>query len=95
MGMIKSFADKETEKLFRGRKSRAVPPQLREKALAKLLSVDIATDVQELEAPPSNHLHKLGGKREGQWALSINLQYRVCFEFEGHDAYEVEIVDYH
>ncbi len=93
--MIKSFADKETEKLFGGRKSKAVPEQLREKALAKLLSVDIATDVRDLEAPPSNRLHKLGGKREGQWSISINMQYRVCFEFEGGDAYEVEIVDYH
>ncbi len=93
--MIRSFADKETERLFGGRKSKAVPPQLREKALAKLLSVDIATDVRELEAPPSNRLHKLGGKREGQWSISINMQYRVCFEFKGGDAYEVEIVDYH
>lgn len=93
--MIKSFADKETEKLFGGRKSKAVPPQLREKAEAKLLSLDAATDVRDLEAPPSNRLHKLGGKREGQWSISINMQYRVCFEFEGGDAYEVEIVDYH
>ena len=93
--MIKSFADKETERLWNGRKSKAVPPHLREKAEAKLLSVDIATDVRELEAPPSNRLHKLGGKREGQWSISINMRYRVCFEFEGGDAYEVEIVDYH
>ncbi|CAA9468724.1 MAG: hypothetical protein AVDCRST_MAG25-1831 [uncultured Rubrobacteraceae bacterium] len=93
--MIRSFANKETERLFGGGKSHAVPPQLREKALAKLLSVDIATDVRELEAPPSNRLHKLGGKREGQWSISINKQYRVCFGFEGGDAYEVEIVDYH
>jgi proteic killer suppression protein len=93
--MIRSFANKETERLFGGGKSSAVPPQLREKALAKLLSVDIATDVRELEAPPSNRLHKLGGKREGQWSISINKQYRVCFGFEGGDAYEVEIVDYH
>ena len=93
--MITSFADKETEKLFKGRKSKAVPPQLREKALAKLLSVDAATNVKELEAPPSNRLHKLGRDRQGQWSISINMQYRVCFEFEGGDAYKVEIVDYH
>jgi toxin HigB-1 len=93
--MIKSFADRETERLWKGRKSKGVPPHLREKALAKLMSVNIATNVRELEAPPSNRLHKLGGDREGQWSISINMQYRVCFEFEGGDAYGVEIVDYH
>jgi len=93
--MIKGFADKETERLWNGRKSKAVPPHLREKAEAKLLSVDIATNVQELRVPPSNHLHKLGGDRQGQWAINVDKQYRVCFEFEGGDAYEVEIVDYH
>ena len=93
--MIKSFRDKETERLWKGRKSKAVPPQLREKALAKLVSVDIAGSVRELEAPPSNRLHKLGGDRQGQWSISINKQYRVCFRFEGGDAYEVEVTDYH
>ena len=93
--MIKSFKDKETRKLWEGDKSKAVPPRLWEKAEAKLLSVDIATDVRELEVPPSNHLHKLGGKRQGQWAINIDKQYGVCFEFEGGDAYDVEVVDYH
>jgi proteic killer suppression protein len=93
--MIKGFADKETERLFKGRKQKAVPPHLREKAVAKLLSVDAATNVRELEVPPSNHLHKLGGRRQGQWAINIDKQYRVCFEFDGGDAYEVEVTDYH
>ena len=93
--MIKDFANKETEKLWKGRKSKAVPLQLREKAIAKLLSVDIATNVEELEVPPGNRLHKLGGNREGQWSISINRQYRVCFRFEDGDAYEVEVTDYH
>lgn len=93
--MIKSFADRETEKLWNGRKSKAVPAQLRERALAKLLSMGIATNVRELEVPPGNRLEKLRGDREGQWSIRINQQYRVCFRFEGGDAYEVEVVDYH
>lgn len=93
--MIKSFADKETRKLWEGQNSKAVPPHLREKAVAKLTSVDIATNVDELRVPPSNHLHKLSGDREGQKAINIDGKYRVCFVFEGGDAYEVEIVDYH
>lgn len=93
--MIKSFADKETEKLFWGRKSRAVPEQVRERALSKLLVLNAATDVEDLRAPPGNRLEKLRGDREGQWSIRINRQYRVCFSFEGGDAHEVEVVDYH
>jgi toxin HigB-1 len=45
--------------------------------------------------PPSNHLEKLRGERKGQWSVRINKQYRVCFSFEGGDAHDVEITDYH
>ncbi|MBA4116868.1 MAG: type II toxin-antitoxin system RelE/ParE family toxin [Rubrobacter sp.] len=93
--MIKSFADKETERLWRGRKSKAVPEDVRERAVAKLVSINAATSVEELRVPPGNRLHKLGGDREGCWSISINQQHRACFVFEGGDAYEVEIVDYH
>jgi toxin HigB-1 len=93
--MIKGFADKETERLFRGRKSRAVPAQIRERALAKLLVLDAATEVEELRVPPGNRLEKLRGERAGQWSIRINQQYRICFSFEGGDAYDVEITDYH
>lgn len=93
--MIKSFADKETERLWKGRKSKAVPGDVRERAVAKLTSINIATNVEELSIPSGNRLHKLSGDREGQWSISINQQYRVCFVFEGGDAYEVEVVDYH
>jgi proteic killer suppression protein len=93
--MIKSFKDRETERLWKGRKSKAVPEQLREKAVAKLLSVDIATNVEELRVPPGNRLHKLSGDREGQWSISINKQFRVCFMFEDGDAHDVEVSDYH
>lgn len=93
--MIKSFADRETERLWKGRRSKAVPTQLRERAVAKLVSIDIATSAEELQAPPGNRLEKLGGERAGQWSIRINRQYRVCFVFEGADAYDVEVVDYH
>jgi proteic killer suppression protein len=93
--MIKSFADKETEKLFRGRRSRAVPEHARERALSKLLVLNAATDVEDLRSPPGNHLEKLRGGREGQWSIRINQQYRICFSFEGGDAHDVEITDYH
>jgi proteic killer suppression protein len=93
--VIRSFADRETERLFRGRRSRAVPTDIRERALAKLVAINIATNVEELRVPLGNRLEKLRGDREGQWSVRINQQYRVCFFFEGGDAYEVEVTDYH
>ena len=93
--MIKSFADKETERLFGGRKSRALPLQVRERALSKLLVLNAATNVEDLRAPPGNHLEKLRGDREGQWSIRVNRQYRVCFSWIGTDAHDVEITDYH
>ncbi len=93
--MIRSFADRQTERLFRGRRSRAVPTEIRERALAKLVAINVATNVEELRIPPGNRLEKLRGDREGQWSIRINQQYRVCFLFEGGDAYEVEVTDYH
>ncbi len=89
--VIKSFADKETEKLFRGRKSKAVPPQTRERALSKLMVLNAATNVEDLRVPPGNRLEKLRGDREGRWSIRINQQFRVVFLFEGGDAYEVEV----
>jgi addiction module HigA family antidote len=93
--VIKSFADKETERLFRGRKSKAVPTELRERALSKLLVLNAATNVEDLRAPPGNRLEKLRGDREGRWSIRVNRQYRVCFSWIGADAHDVEITDYH
>jgi len=93
--VIKSFADKETERLFRGRKSKAVPTELRQRALSKLLVLNAATNIEDLRAPPGNRLEKLRGDREGQWSIRVNRQYRVCFSWIGADAHDVEITDYH
>ena len=93
--MIKSFSDKETERLFRGRKSKAVPTELRDRALSKLLVLNAATNIEDLRAPAGNRLEKLRGDREGQWSIRVNRQYRVCFSWIGADAHDVEITDYH
>jgi proteic killer suppression protein len=93
--VIRSFADKETQRLFRGRKSKAVPTELRERALSKLLVLNAATNIEDLRAPPGNRLEKLRGDREGQYSIRVNRQYRVCFSWIGADAHDVEITDYH
>ena len=93
--MIRSFKDKETQKLFLGRRSRAVSGQAVRRAQLKLAQLDQVESVDELKIPPENRLHALGGDREGQWAIRINDQYRICFRFENGDAYNVEATDYH
>ena len=93
--MIRSFKDNETQKLFMGRRSRAVSWQAVRRAQVKFAQLDQVESVEELEVPPGNRLHALGGDREGQWAIRINDQYRICFRFESGDAYDVEATDYH
>jgi toxin HigB-1 len=93
--MIKSFADKETRKVWDRERSKAVPADLQRKALRKLEQIDVVDDLNELRVPPGNRLERLGGDRAGQYSIRINRQYRVCFTWEDGDAYEVEIVDYH
>ena len=93
--MIKSFADRETQQLFTTGKSRRLPPDLVRRALRRLEYVELASDLNDLTVPPSNRLHALQGDREGQYSISINDQWRVCFRFVNGDAYDVEITDYH
>jgi proteic killer suppression protein len=54
-----------------------------------------ANSLVDLQVPPSNHLEKLKGDREGQYSIRINERWRICFRWRENDAYEVEIVDYH
>lgn len=93
--MIKGFRDKETQKLFRGRKSKAVSQQAARKAMQKLAQLNRVSSAEEMGSPPSNKLHKLSGNREGQWSVNVDKQYRICFRFEDGNAYDVEAVDYH
>ena len=93
--MIKSFADKETERIFNREASRRFPPDIQRKARIKLEVLDAAEALQDLRIPPSNHLEKLSGDRQGQHSIRINNQWRICFVWQDGDAYRVEIVDYH
>ena len=93
--MIRSFADKETQQLYVTGKSRRLPSDLAKRALRRLEYIDLANDLSDLKVPPSNRLHALWGDREGQFSISINDQWRICFRFADGDAYDVEITDYH
>lgn len=93
--MIKTFADKRTKELYENGQSKRFPPGIWERAVRKLEYLDLATSVTDLKAPPSNRLHKLGRDRAGQYSISVNDQWRLCFRFKDGDAYDVEMTDYH
>ena len=57
--------------------------------------LDGAATLEDLKSPPGNRLEKLIGGRRGQHSIRVNDQYRICFVWHGHDAFEVEITDYH
>jgi proteic killer suppression protein len=93
--MIRSFADRETERLFARTPGRRFPPELHRVMLRKLLQLDAANRLDDLRIPPGNRLEALKGDRKGQHSIRVNDQWRVCFRWDDGDAYEVEIVDYH
>jgi proteic killer suppression protein len=95
IGMIKTFADKETHKLFVSGKSKRMPADVLRRAIRRLEFIHFANDINDLLVPPSNRLHALKGDRKGQHSISINDQWRICFRFIEGDAYDVEITDYH
>lgn len=93
--MIKSFKDKETEKLFNRHFSKKLPQNLQHLARRKLVMLDAAPELNALRIPPGNRLETLKGDRKGQHSIRINDQWRVCFRWKTGDAYDVEIADYH
>jgi len=93
--MIKSFACKETQKVFTKGKSKQLPPDLIRRAIRKLEYIHLASVVEDLYVPPSNRFHALQGNREGQFSITMNNQWRICFQFIDGHAYDVEIIDYH
>jgi proteic killer suppression protein len=92
---IRTWACEETRAIFEGESPDLVPRTVLKRANMKLLVLHAASDLRDLLVSPGNRLEKLRGKREGQYSIRINDQYRICFVWRGGDAYQVEIVDYH
>jgi len=93
--VIKTFKDEETEKVYHRQVSRKLPFSIQQVALRKLRMLNNADTLNDLRVPPANRLEKLVGDRAGQHSVRINDQWRVCFEWRGNNAYNVEITDYH
>jgi proteic killer suppression protein len=92
--MIRSFRDRESEKVFRRERSR-FGRNVERPALRKLLILNAAESLNDLRVPPGIRLEKLSGDRAGQYSIRVNDQWRICFRWSVSDAHDVEIVDYH
>ena len=93
--MIRTISDKESQKIYDGGSSSAIPKEIQHVARRKLRMIDAAVSVNDLRIPPGNHLEKLKGNLEGFYSIRINDQYRIIFRYETGDAYDVKITDYH
>ena len=93
--MIKSFQSKETEKVWNGIISEKLPRDIQQATRRKLRMLNNSISLNDLRIPPGNRLEMLKGNRKGQFSIRINDQWRICFNFEGGDCYNVEITDYH
>jgi toxin HigB-1 len=93
--VIKSFKNKETEKIYNLERSRRLPTDIQQIALRKLRMLNNARNINDLRIPPANRLEKLSGNLADKYSIRINDQWRICFEWNDDDAYNVEIIDYH
>jgi len=93
--VLRSFADKDTERTWRRERSKKLDQNTQRAALRKLLILDAAETLDDLTVPPGNRLEKLRGDRAGQHSVRINQQWRICFRWTAAGPENVEIVDYH
>ena len=93
--MIKGFKDRETERIWRGERSRRLPQDIQATARRKLRYLEAAGTLRDLGVTPANRLEALKGDRAGQHSIRVNRRWRVCFRWEDGNASDVEIVDYH
>jgi proteic killer suppression protein len=93
--MIRSWRNSATRKVWEGERSNQFRGLDVEATIDLLLALNIAKSLHDLSPLRSVGLHKLKGNRRGQWAMTVNGPWRICFEFRKGDAYEVEIVDHH
>ena len=93
--MIKTFGDRHTQELYAAGRSKRLPSDLLRRAVRRLEYINLASRLDDLKEPPGNRLHALKNDREGQYSISINDKWRICFCFINGHAYDVEITDYH
>lgn len=95
VAVLRSFHDKDTERIWQRQRVRKLAEDVQRAALRKLLILDAAEALGDLQVPPGNRLEKLKGERSGTYSIRINQQWRICFRWTSAGPEDVEIVDYH
>jgi len=93
--MIKSFADQDTERIFKRLRLKRISLLLQKLAQRELNLLDGSDVIADLRCPPGNRLEKLSGDRKGQYSVRVNEQWRICFQWKLGHAYHVALIDYH
>jgi len=96
--MIESFGNRLAADLFHDRRSRIsrnFARELWQTARRKLLYLHDAAELGDLRAPPGNRLEVLKGRLRGKHSIRINDQWRIVFRWQGGNAHDVEVIDYH
>lgn len=93
--MIRSFADRETEALWRRERVKRIDGRIQRTALRKLAMLDAAATLDDLRVPPGNRLEALKGRLAGLHSIRVNDQWRVVFRWTQGGAHDVAIMDYH
>ena len=93
--MIRSFGDKDTDRLWNRERVASIDPPIHRVALRKLRQVGSALTLDDLRIPPGNRREALKGDRTGQHSIRINEQWRICFVWKDGGAEDVEVADYH
>jgi proteic killer suppression protein len=93
--VIRSFRDRDAERLFERQRIKRLGPEVQRVALRKLRMLDAAVGLEDLRVPPGNRLERLRGDRAGQYSIRVNDRWRICFHWRNGDAHDVEITDYH
>lgn len=93
--VIRSWRNAASRKVWEGERPNRFRGLDYEGAEDLLLALNVARSLSDLSPLASVGLHKLKGDRAGQWAMTVNGPWRICFEFRRGDAFDVEVVDYH
>jgi len=93
--VIRSFGDRDAERLFERQRIKRLGPEVQRVALRKLRMLDAAVGLEDLRVPPGNRLERLRGDRAGQHSIRVNDRWRICFRWRNSDAYDIQIVDHH
>ncbi len=93
--MIRSWRNAASRKVWAGERPNRFAGLDVDATIDLLLALNVANSLADLSPLSSVGLHKLKGDRKGQWAMTVNGPWRICFEFRRGDAHNVEIVDYH